>query len=193
MNKAFSKSISSSLSHSQKSPKSAAKSKSVPDLSSKSSKKRISITLVKSKEALDISDTKNPVYKLFYTLSEILDENDLVMDDSMTQKQDGLLVKNISDISLKDDEIHASPRESLISMKLSKECKLKIMRQLLDLKRILDKEGGFIASGTFCITSESLLQKRIFSKNLINISVLIRTLKVIKIENRHGLKMIVLK
>ena len=115
------------------------------------------------------SSVTNPVARIFATLAQILDEAGLGADDSLNNMTPAeiQLIKMASKMSLEDIEMNLDIESETIDSEL----KRKLMRQFLDLKRILDKEGGYILT-------ESNLQKRLFAKTSLSISILVRCMQV---------------
>jgi hypothetical protein len=129
----------------------------------------------------------SPALRLLVNLNKILDDEKLALEDSFSIEKDHQLTFLSMDLNANFSDNADSPEspsnpefetvheatKDIQTCDISKEAKRNVMRQFLDLKRLLDKEGSLI-------TSESVLQKRFFSKVSINIAVLIRALKVIR-------------
>lgn len=142
------------------------------------------------------TNTSSPALRLLINLNQILDDEKLAMEDSFSIEKDQQLSSFSIDltadplINVGESQDFSANSESFDSMteltkdfqtcQVSKEAKRQAMRQFLDLKRLLDKEGNLITAGRIfsVLMIDSVLQKRLFSKISINISVLIRALKV---------------
>ncbi|OAJ36379.1 cytosolic carboxypeptidase 2 [Batrachochytrium dendrobatidis JEL423] len=92
--------------------------------------------------------------------------SNMIVSDKTSQLKTPSNTIQVSKSGIYDTELE----KAFQNLSISTESKRKIIRQCLDLKRLVDKEGS-------SIFTDSLVQKAIFSKSSINISVLFRCLQ----------------
>ena len=155
----------------------------------------------KCKDATNASSTAgtpNPVVRILMNLNQILEEDGIIEDDAISiisrressvslfpedsfpnihRKSDVTMASSSARSSLANQAIDLNQLADEFSQKssqfgtISAESRRKVVRNCLDLKRVLDKEGG-------TLYAESYVQKALFpAKSLNNISIFFKCLK----------------
>ncbi|KAI8909542.1 hypothetical protein EDD86DRAFT_205672 [Gorgonomyces haynaldii] len=109
----------------------------------------------------------------------MLEEDGLLTETSIPPPLEDALEEKISNLTLQSTEKDDKA--------VSKDSKRKVLRQIFDLKRLLEKEGGVISS-------DSAIQKRLFAKSGPNVTVLVRAFKVwMDLECSHSIASVMLR